>query len=283
MTFDYYYEQGARAAEEQKYKEAIEHFLQAIRVSPSQPETYFSLGDAYEKIGNYHKAMESYMQGVRLKHSVVGTKVDFSAIGGPASGRSDLILPEGQKIQTGTNPFSSAQSGLETITPKDEENLAGRSAPAAEHLVVDEDQAEAYFHLGIAFGKIGELTKALESFQKALYIHQDYAEVYFAMGIVYHELGDISNKIASYREAVHFDPGHPEAHYNLGISYLDIDVPAKALEEYEILKYLKPPLAQNLLKLIGRYEKKSRSSSPDIGGQDVSPVFGTASEERNPK
>jgi len=220
MTFEHYLSQGTQAVEKKDYKSAVNSFLQAIKLNPSQSEPYFQLGDAYDRLGNYKKSIEAYLQGVRLKNSTVETKTTFSL--SAEEPQTTLEVP--------------------TLGP--------------DHIIIDEEMPEAYFHLGIAFGKLGEYHKALEAFQKALFIDPEYAESYFGMGIVYDYLGDDTNKIASYREAIHFNPQHAESHYNLGIAYLDTGYAARALDEYEILKLLHPQLAHKLMVLMQSTKKQ---------------------------
>lgn len=82
MDFQEWVNKGLLLAAAKKYKEAVIAYLQAIQLEPNQSEAYFNLGDAYKESGDYEKAMEAYMTGTRLKHSLIQTSAqpDFAAL-----------------------------------------------------------------------------------------------------------------------------------------------------------------------------------------------------------
>ena len=47
------------------YKEAIIEFKKAIRIDPSIPSFYVSMGDTYQEMGEYENASDAYKRGIK--------------------------------------------------------------------------------------------------------------------------------------------------------------------------------------------------------------------------
>ena len=214
MTFNTLIEQGVNYFRSGQHKEAVETLLEAVKANPNRADAYFHLGDVYQEVGDYEKAMKYYLRAIHLKACTL--EPNNSLIDGT----------DGHRI-----PLSQIQ------TP-------------ADNAVINSERAEGYFHLGVAFGKIGDFAKALFALQQAVLINPNFAQAHFAMGIVYNELGDTAKTIESYQKAISIDEGHAETHYNLGITYLNCNELDKAMEHYRTLETINPSLAQRLLSFI---------------------------------
>ena len=68
--------------------------------------------------------------------------------------------------------------------------------------------------------------------------------------MVYGKLGNSSTDINSYQEAIRIDPDVAPAHYNLGYALFQNGDKAAALDEYKILKGLNEDAADKLFNLI---------------------------------
>ncbi len=60
MTAEYWFYLGNAYDDLGKYEEAIESYKQAIRIDPDLPQAHYNLGVVYQKSNMYKKAMESY-------------------------------------------------------------------------------------------------------------------------------------------------------------------------------------------------------------------------------
>ena len=58
----------------------------------------------------------------------------------------------------------------------------------------------------------------------------------------------IEEEIILYKEAINVNPDDADSHYKLGILYLLLENKRSALEEYKILKYLFPSMADGIMR-----------------------------------
>ena len=104
-----------------------------------------------------------------------------------------------------------ALGALELWSPNSE--LAMRQS-----LVLASPQAgEAYFNLGEACRKQGQLSEAAAAFGEAASKMPGYALARSKLGLTLSDLGRHAEAIAEFEKAVALDPKLPEAHYNLGM------------------------------------------------------------------
>ena len=72
----------------------------------------------------------------------------------------------------------------------------------------------------------------------------------YHLGIAYGELGQNEQQVEAFKQAIRVDPDFALAHYNMGIIYLTNGDKGAALEEYKILKELDPNMAEMLFEKI---------------------------------
>ena len=77
--------------------------------------------------------------------------------------------------------------------------------------------AAAYVDLGIAYGKSGDLDKALENLKRAVELNPRHPVAYNELGIAYRRKGDFATARASYERALNVFPGFHYARLNLAI------------------------------------------------------------------
>ena len=78
---------------------------------------------------------------------------------------------------------------------------------------------DIYKNLGNAYANRGDLSKAIQSYEKAIELTPDAADTYYNLGNVYTNQGDLTNAIQSYEKTIELDPEHAGAYYNLGNVY----------------------------------------------------------------
>jgi len=76
-------------------------------------------------------------------------------------------------------------------------------------------------NLGVAYERIGEYKKALESIEKAIQINPKYANAYYNYGLILHKMGDTERGISMIKKSLELDPGLTLAYYSLGGIYFD--------------------------------------------------------------
>ena len=96
-----------------------------------------------------------------------------------------------------------------------------REATAAFESVVagSPRDSRAYYHLGVARYKTGDLDGAMESFLKASRLDRHNPDVYNDLGLCYKSKGQTREARDCYLEALQIAPAHSDAHYNLAQIY----------------------------------------------------------------
>ena len=97
--------------------------------------------------------------------------------------------------------------------------------------------------MGVALGKIGRFNEALEYLQRARALEPDSALIHYNIGVTYHRMNNAREEIRAYITAIRANPRMAAAHYNLGLAFLSQGRRQLALGQYEILKTLKPDIA----------------------------------------
>ena len=74
----------------------------------------------------------------------------------------------------------------------------------------------AYYNIGYAYLKKGEVRQAVDSFHAALEYQPSLPEAHHNLGLAYTRLGERAQAARSFREAIRYRPSYVEAHAELG-------------------------------------------------------------------
>jgi tetratricopeptide (TPR) repeat protein len=120
-------------------------------------------------------------------------------------------------------------------------------------IAVRPDEADYHVGLAEAYWALGELDRTVSSCREALRLRPESPEILCNLGATLVDQGDIDSAIGYFREALRFRPNFPAAHNNLGNALrLSGDTPA-ALEHLRAAVRLDPNAAEaqsNLAKLL---------------------------------
>jgi tetratricopeptide (TPR) repeat protein len=81
------------------------------------------------------------------------------------------------------------------------------------------DNALAHYHLGFAYGVMGQHQRELSEYQKAVSLGLDDWQLFLNLGLLYLENGQLKDATEVLRLAALLGPDHPEPHFNLGLAY----------------------------------------------------------------
>jgi tetratricopeptide (TPR) repeat protein len=147
------------------------------------------------------------------------------------------------------------------------------------HLIVIQQHPEralAYYHLGFAYGVMGNHRRELAEYQKAVQLGLSDWELFLNLGLLYMETNRLEDASAVLRLAVLLGPYRPETHFNLGLAYERLGIFPKAEQEILLSLRLDPSQvdARNTLGVIyaeeGDYQRARQewsdlaSSNPDF-------------------
>jgi tetratricopeptide (TPR) repeat protein len=88
-------------------------------------------------------------------------------------------------------------------------------------LVIKEhpDNALAHYHLGFAYGLMGQHQQELAEYQDAIDLGLDDWQLFLNLGLLYLEAGNQNAAMQVLRLATLLGPDRPETHFNLGLAY----------------------------------------------------------------
>jgi Tfp pilus assembly protein PilF len=99
----------------------------------------------------------------------------------------------------------------------------------------DPKNALASYHLGYAYGQIGDHRKEVFYYEKAIASGFSTDRIYFNLGMAYGELSEIEKSIAAFKKALEINPESSNSHFGLALAYYQNGFADKLVEE-EFLK-----------------------------------------------
>ena len=193
---------------EGKLDEAMQRYLEAIRLAPNPARGHLNRGNILLLKGDLQGALDAFRIAIKHKPDYAGAYYNIG----------NALLGNGQLDEAVAN----YRSALE----------------------IQPDYAEVHCSLGVALKELGQLDSAVASFQKALEINPDLAEAHINLGNALQALGQSESAVASYRRALEINPDIAEAHSNLGIALKDLGQLESALACYRRALEINPDLAE---------------------------------------
>lgn len=143
---------------------------------------------------------------------------------------------------------SSGKLDVEVCDPIADFYLGQENYPQAiqRHLLVLEQHPEnalAYYHLGFAYGMVGDRQRELGDYRKAVDLGLSNWDLFLNLGLLYMESGRLDSASEALQLATFLAPFRPETHFNLGL--LDERMGMYQQAEQEILLSLRIEPQQN--------------------------------------
>jgi protein O-mannosyl-transferase len=175
---------GLALFNEGKIDEAIDHYKQAIRITPDYSLPFNNRGNAFLKSGQYQHAIEDYNEAIRLKP-------DYA----------EAYNNRG----TSYDNLGQYQRAIEDY------NEVIRLKP---------DFAPAYINRGLAYANLGQYQQAIEDCKEAIRLNPNYAEAYYNWGFASLKLGQYQQAIENFNKAISLKQDYAKAYNNRGVAYL---------------------------------------------------------------
>jgi Trypsin-like peptidase domain/TPR repeat/Tetratricopeptide repeat len=112
------------------------------------------------------------------------------------------------------------------------------------------ENVNAWFGLGIAYGKLTRYQDAIDAFRQAVRINSEDARTWTNLGVAYGKLTRYQDAIDAFRQAVRINPTYARAWYNLGVAYGKSGNRTSALDSVRALRRLDPASADRLFNAI---------------------------------
>jgi len=180
------------------WNDVIEKFPQKI------PTAYYNLGLAYEKLGQWDKAIASYTGAIQIRPKYTDAY----------SNRGIAYKNHGQ-LDKAIDDYSKA-------------------------IALDPEYVKGYYNRGTAYYLLRQFNQAIADFSKAIALNPDHTKAYNNRGIVYNDLGRWDMAVADFSKAIEIDPNYKDAYANRGISYGRIGQWGKAITDYSSVIAISP-------------------------------------------
>jgi protein O-GlcNAc transferase len=261
-------EEGHALEAEGKLDEAMQCYLDAIRLAPNPARAHLNRGNILLLQGDLQGALDAFRTAIKHQPDYAGA---YYNIGNALLGNKQPDeAAENYRKALAINPdYAEVHCSL-GVALKELGQMDSAIASFRRTLEIKPDLVEAQTNLDIVIRDIfimgnmlmgnGQLDGAMANFRRVLEIKPDYAEAHIDLGVALKELGQLEGAAASYRHALEIEPDSAMAHSNLGVTLHELGQLDDALASCRRAVELIPDFAEahsnlgNVLKELGQLD-----------------------------
>jgi tetratricopeptide (TPR) repeat protein len=179
----------------------IKDFQARIKSKPKNYESYYFLGVAFYKKGEYAQAataFDTYLASSKDKPEYLADGYNYRGITNEKLGKDDLAIKD----------YTKAIELLPT-------------------------EALFYTNRAVIYTKMKDMPAVIENLSKAIELKKDDAMLYFNRGFAYMDQKDNDKAIADFSQAITLDPQYPLSYFNRGTTYYSQKEYAKAVADFD--------------------------------------------------
>ena len=231
-------DEGHALEAEGKLDEAMQRYLEAIRLAPNPARAHLNRGNVLLLKGDLKGALDAFNTAIKHKPDYAGA---YYNIGNALLGNKQLNdAVENYRRALEIQPdYAEVHCSL-GVAMKELGQLDGAIASLQCALKIRPDLVEAHVNLGNVLHKLGQTEAALASYRRAVEINPDLAEVHYSIGSALKNLGEFESAIAIYRHALALKPDYAEPHSDLGVMFKEQGKLAEAKASYQKALGLQP-------------------------------------------
>ncbi len=217
-TDNHYNKLGVNYLNNGQYNYAINAFIKAIKLNPSNAEVHFNLGRAYNRKGVDDKARAEFS---------ISSRIDPETF-------DECVIKYKEKIDY---EFTDTQHLAELGSAYAEKGMLDEAIDTyKEVLEIEPENVRVHYVLGTLYSKKGMYDEAVSEFRRAIEIDQSMPEAHYNLGMAYYKQGMIDMAISEYKSTLGYLPkanGRKTAgvHYKLGLAYYDNEMFKDAVNE----------------------------------------------------
>jgi protein O-GlcNAc transferase len=231
-----------------KLDEAMQCYLDAIRIAPNPARAHLNRGNVLLLKGDLEGALDAFRVAIKHKPDYAGAYYNIgNALLG--NGRFDEAVASYHRALQIQPDYAEVHCSL-GVALKELGQLDDAIASFQAALKIYPGLVEAQSNLGYILENLynsgnillnnGKLEDAATNFRRALEIEPNLAEVHYNLGNVLKELGQLDKAVASYHLALELKPDYAEAHNNLGNANQELEQYQTAVASYRQALRLKP-------------------------------------------
>jgi len=195
------------------WRDEVALWQDSARKSPGKARPHYNLGLALEAAGSPDEAIQSYLQAVRIEPDYAEA---YNNLGVAYADKK--MLPEAIRYYDTAlrinSAFDRAHHNLGLALARQ-----GKLNAAVPHFYeavrINPYYANARLNLGIALAKTGRLAEAESQLAKAVQIKPGFAEAYYSLGLVQARQGNPEQAVKSFSEALRIKPDFGAAQRSL--------------------------------------------------------------------
>ena len=213
-----YYNHGLELIKSENYLGAVEAFKRATQIDPSREEAYNALGTVYlTDLAQTAEAIEAFQTLIQLS---------------PNDARAHQMLGIAYFRQ---NAYQKAIWALRRAIELEPTDLDNNYHP--------------YYDLGMVYLKQNKFDDAIRLFEKAIQLNRDHIRAYYSLGTAYIRIGNVekgveqikkyealkpyANRVSQLETSIQKAPKNPELWYQLGLVHLRYDKFELAIKSLE--------------------------------------------------
>jgi Flp pilus assembly protein TadD len=217
-TDNHYNKLGVNYFNNGQYDYAINVFIKAIQLNPSNAEVHFNLGRAYNRKGMDSKARAEFS---------ISSRIDPETF-------DECVIKYKEKIDY---EFTDTQHLAELGSAYAEKGMFDEAIDTYKKVLeIEPENVRVHYVLGTLYSKKGMYGEAVSEFRRAIEIDQSMPEAHYNLGMAYYKQGMIDMAISEYKSTLGLLPeanGRKTAgvHYKLGLAYYDNEMFKDAVNE----------------------------------------------------
>lgn len=194
-----HYRLGVVHLNERNLADALKELTTAIEMYPEDPSYHNALGLAYFAKGMNKEALASMNKAISIDRDYSEAYVNKAAVY-----MVEKRWPEA---------IDSSQAAIKNIFYRTPEF--------------------AWYNMGWSYYNMGELGKAIESYEKAVGAKPSYVQAWYSMGLAYEKTGKTKEAIQSYEKAVATAPAYLDAWFSMAMALVKAKDRPAAVKAFE--------------------------------------------------
>lgn len=203
-------------------QEAVPHFQQLIIKSPNDATLHDGIGEAYENMADWAKALGAYRKAVALdtREALYPLRLALALVN---SGRKDEAIPMLQETlkRDPRNASANLQLGVIYIARARDgkANWAEAQQPLARYTELRPNEFIGWYNLGVAYDFAAKFDDALRAYGEAEKINPNDPAVQNNIGRIHYKRARYQEAAAACNKALELDPNFYDALHNLALVY----------------------------------------------------------------
>ena len=197
---------------------AIKAYSHVIELNPSDVNTYYNRGIAYNDKGDYDRAILDSSKAIGLNPDFAEAYHNRGVAYGSKDDYNRAIVDYTKAIELKPDYAQVYYNRGNAYLSKDEHDLAIIDYTKA--IELDPVFANSYINRGSAYSDKGDFDRAIEDYTKAIELDHNPADAYNNRGVVYGKKEETDRAIEDYTKAIELNPNLDITYYNRGVVWL---------------------------------------------------------------